>query len=217
MSTKLNKLVLLSALMIAIIGTFGTVSAEETVDLIAGNGSGQGIDVGNVTVTNNATHIVVEFTTTEDWCMTETHLHIAPQGDVETPAEGIPQTKKGNPIPGKFDYSTDSTDHDCTNQVEYTFAMPLPNGCDLGDDVVIAAHAAVQEPILVDGEPVLDEFLNPTFRYETAWGNGEDFEGKNWATYFTYTIEEPEPEEEVPEEEVPEEEVPEEEVPEPAT
>ncbi|MBC2701460.1 MAG: hypothetical protein HF976_08625 [ANME-2 cluster archaeon] len=29
MSTKMNKLVLLSALMIAIIGTFGTVSAEE--------------------------------------------------------------------------------------------------------------------------------------------------------------------------------------------
>lgn len=193
MSKKLNKLVLLSALMIAIIGTFGTVSAEE-FDLIAGNGNGEGIDVGNVTVTNNATHIVVEFTTTEDWCMTETHLHIAPQGDVETPAEGIPQTKKGNPIPGKFDYSTDSTDHDCTNQVKYTLSIPLSNDCDLGDDVVIAAHAAVQEPILDEfGEPVLDEFLNPTFRYETAWGNGEDFEGKNWAMYFTYTIEEPEP------------------------
>ncbi len=141
MSTKLNKLVLLSALMIAIIGTFGTVSAEETVDLIAGNGSGEGIDVGNVTVTNNATHIVVEFTTTEDWCMTETHLHIAPQGDVETPAEGIPQTKKGNPIPGKFDYSTDYDP--CTEQpVEYS--LPIPTCCGVDND---------------DGFCALDEFL----------------------------------------------------------
>jgi len=187
MSKKMNKLVLLSALMIAIIGTFGTVSADENVDLIAGNGSGEGLDVGDIIVSNNATHIVVEFTTTGDWCMTETHLHIAPQGDVETPAEGIPQTKKGNPIPGKFDYSTDFTDHDCTNQVKYTLSIPLPNDCDLGDDVVIAAHAAVQEPIL-------EEFGEPTFRYETAWGNGEDFEGKNWAMYFTYTIKKPEPE-----------------------
>ena len=27
---------------------------------------------------------------------------------------------------------------------------------------------------------------------ETAWGDGEDFLGKNWATYFTYTVQYPE-------------------------
>jgi hypothetical protein len=25
-------------------------------------------------------------------------------------------------------------------------------------------------------------------RYESAWGDGDDFSGSNWATYFTYTI-----------------------------
>ena len=161
MSKKMNKLVLLSALMIAIIGTFGTVSADEplTVDLIAGNGSGEGFDVGNVTVTNNATHIVVEFTTIEGWLLNETHLHIANES-----VEGIPQTKKGNPRPGQFDYSEEHEPVD-----EYTYVIPLDG---LSGEVYIAAHAAV------DG----------TTTYESAWGNGLDFPGRNWAMYFTYTI-----------------------------
>jgi hypothetical protein len=33
----------------------------------------------------------------------------------------------------------------------------------------------------------------PCVQEETAWGDGEDFPGKNWATYFTYTVQEPEP------------------------
>jgi len=28
----------------------------------------------------------------------------------------------------------------------------------------------------------------PIFEYETAWGDGADFLGKNWATYFIYTV-----------------------------
>jgi len=99
----MNKLVLLSALMIAIIGTFGTALAgvlDTQVDLIAGNGSGESLDVGNISVSNNATHIVVEFTTIDGWLLNETHLHIANESE-----EGIPQTKKGNPKVGQFDYS----------------------------------------------------------------------------------------------------------------
>ncbi|MBC2699569.1 MAG: hypothetical protein HF976_08620 [ANME-2 cluster archaeon] len=97
--------------------------------------------------------------------MTETHLHIA------TDESPIPLTKKGNPKVGKFDNSTDFTDPGCTDKVEYT--IPIPDGCNTDDNVTIAAHVAVQEP---------------TFRYESAWGNGYDFEGKSWAMYFTYTI-----------------------------
>ncbi|MBC2748331.1 MAG: hypothetical protein HF975_15285 [ANME-2 cluster archaeon] len=165
MSTKMNKLVLLSALMIAIIGTFGTVSAEETVDLIASNGNGQGIDVGNVTVTNNATHIFVEFTTIEGWLLNETHLHIANESE-----EGIPQTKKGNPKVGQFD---NSEEHEpCVDG--YTYVIPLN---ELSGEVYIAAHAAV------------DGTVDGTTTYESAWGEGDEFnEGKNWAMYFTYTI-----------------------------
>jgi hypothetical protein len=36
---------------------------------------------------------------------------------------------------------------------------------------------------------------NPLFEYETAWGAGYDFPGKNWATYFGYTVQGEMPEE----------------------
>ena len=175
MSKKMNKLVLLSALMIAIIGTFGTVSAEE-FDLIADGGNVEtAFPVGVVEVTNDADNLYVTFSITEgDWEMTETHL------DVKTDESLIPQTNKGNPKVGKFEYSN-STYH------EYT--IPIPEGCNEGDNVTIAAHAAVQ--LFVEYDPVAMEDI---FRYESAWCDGEDFEGKNWAMYFTYTIEEPEPE-----------------------
>ncbi len=130
MSKNMNKLVLLSALMIAIIGTFGTVSAEETVDLIAGGNQ----VIGNVTVTNDTTNIYVTYTTIDGWLLNETHLQVAEE------IADIPQTKKGNPKVGKFD---NSNIHDpCVTQVEYT----ILNDYTTGDVVIIAAHAAVDGP-----------------------------------------------------------------------
>ncbi|NOR59789.1 MAG: hypothetical protein GQ469_04035 [Methanosarcinales archaeon] len=168
MSKKMNKLVLLSALMIAIIGTFGTVSAE-VYNLTADGGDEMtAFKVGEVEVTNDGDNLTVTFSITEvDWEMTETHLHVA------TDESPILVTNKGNPKVGKFDYSS-STVH------EYT--IPIPDGCVVGNDVTIAAHAAVQlfEGV-VEGEEV--------YRDESAWGEGVEFnEDRNWAMYFTYTI-----------------------------
>ncbi|HIH87021.1 MAG TPA: hypothetical protein HA304_03865 [Methanosarcinales archaeon] len=180
MNTKMNKMVLLSALTIVIIGTIGAALAgepgEQTVDLIAGGGGDEGLDVGNVTVWNNSENIFVKFTTTGDWLFNETHLHIAAQGDVETPAEEIPQTKKGNPKPGKFDYSTEH--ESCIT--EYTYEISLDDIPD-SDILVIAAHAAVELEVEELGEIIIFE--------ESAWGNGTEFaEDRNWAMYFTYMI-----------------------------
>lgn len=165
MSKKMNKLVLLSALMIAIIGTFGTVSAEQIHNLVAGGDQ----VVGNVTVTNDGENISVTYTTTDGWLLNETHLHIA------TSYDGIPQTKKENPIPGQFEYSEE---HECITTI--TYVVPLDG---LSGEVYIAAHAAVQLAgvDLITGEP--------TIEYESAWGNDQDFNGRNWAMYSTYTIE----------------------------
>ena len=162
----MNKIVLLSALTIVIIGTI--VSASEsnptTVDLIAGGDQ----VVGNVSVWNDTNTLYVTYTiTNESWCINETHLHIANE------SEYIPQTKKGNPMPGQFDNSTDFTDHGCTDQVEYT--IPIPEDC--GEYVIIAAHAAVQ--LESDG----------TITNESAWGDGTDFnDDRNWAMYINYTL-----------------------------
>jgi hypothetical protein len=92
--------------------------------------AGQDIDVGTVSVWNDEDYLYVEYVVdTEYWCLTETHLHVA------IPPENIPQ-KKGNPIPGKFDYKSE---HDCVTN--YTYEIPLTWAPDT--QLSIAAHAVV--------------------------------------------------------------------------
>ena len=139
-------------------------------DLIAGGGNPKSaIDVGEVIIwTNDPDFLYITYETTDDWYITETHLHVADSLD------GIPQTKKFNPIPGHFDYKTD---HAPPVQ-EYTYTIPWT--WNPGTTLYIAAHAVVLEytgPILYD---------IPMYRIETAWGDGLDFEGKNWATYILF-------------------------------
>ena len=163
MSKKMNKLVLLSALMIAIIGTFGTVSAEEIHNLVAGGDQ----VVGSVTVSIVDENISVTFTTIDGWLLNETHLHIANLSE-----DGIPQTKKGNPRPGQFDYSEEHV----PGVTEYTYEISLDG---FSGDVYIAAHAAV------------DGTVDGTTTYESAWGNDNPFNpftGGNWAMYSIYTL-----------------------------
>ena len=143
----------------------GNTSA--TYDLYAG----QDILVGYVEVSNDETNLEIKFVIDVDgWCLGETHVAVAKT------LEGIPQTKKGNPIPGQFTYKDE--DPDC---IQDTYTIPLDEiypawACD--DNLVIAAHAVVNNDVSGDEE--------------TAWGaesEGEiGFEGNNWATYFNYTI-----------------------------
>jgi hypothetical protein len=95
------------------------------VDLLAG----QTKDIGDVLIWNDDYDLHVKFVATSV-CLEETHLHVA-----DSP-EGIPQTKKGNPIPGKFEYSDKN---DCVYEKEYV--IPL-NGWTAGTQLYIAAHAS---------------------------------------------------------------------------
>jgi hypothetical protein len=98
-------------------------------DLLAG----QYMDAGDVLVWNDVDTLYVKYAL-DGWCMSETHVHVADAVD------GIPQTKKGNPKPGKFDYKMD---HDpCVT--EYTYEIPL-DGWNSGTKLYIAAHAAMNE------------------------------------------------------------------------
>lgn len=93
----------------------------------------QDMNVGNVQVWNDDSTLYVKYALTDpDACLTETHLHAAGQLD------SIPQTKKGNPIPGQFEYSME---HGCV--ASYTYTIPL-NGWSIGDELQIAAHAVVE-------------------------------------------------------------------------
>ena len=123
--------------------------------------AGQHIDVGTVTVTNTETEILVTYQTKGDWLIKETHL------DVELTYSGLNTTKKGNPIPGKFTYKT--THKSPVTEVSFT----IENfGWSVDSELYIAAHAVVTS----------------SQGTETAWGDGLDFPGNNWATYINYTV-----------------------------
>ena len=122
--------------------------------------AGQNIPVGEVNVWNDGTNLYVQFITEGGWQLVETNLAVA------TSLEGIPQTGSGNPKVGKFPYKDDP---------DGTYEIPL--AWSAGTRLYIAAHAVVYNPCL-DQE-------------ETAWAfycNTWAFPGRNWATYFVYTV-----------------------------
>ncbi|MBE9514360.1 MAG: hypothetical protein IMY83_04940, partial [Chloroflexi bacterium] len=167
-------LALILALGLAVPVAAHVAEHPQTVDLVAG----QHITVGEVRVWNDGTTLYVEYAITDpDWEITETHVHVA--GD----AGDIPQTEAkgkgkgntgGNPIPGHF---AQGMPHD-PGVTGYTYEFDLEfEPC---QDVYIAAHAVV-----VNG-------TDPDYLWEeTAWAAGEDFIGKNWATYFKYHVQFP--------------------------
>jgi hypothetical protein len=118
--------------------------------------AGQDIPVGTVSVWNDEVELHVTYNTTGGWVMTETHLAVA------TSLTGIPQTKKGNPIPGKFPYQCcydeggsewvfqikedgdedavcDAVGTDLLTEITYT----IPFTWDPCTELYIAAHAVV--------------------------------------------------------------------------
>ncbi|MFP3898529.1 MAG: hypothetical protein ACLFVD_04395 [Dehalococcoidia bacterium] len=96
----------------------------------------QDIDVGTVCVWNDGTTLYVKYETSGDWVMTETHLAVG------TDLADLPQSKKGNPIPGQF---PEGAYYD-PPVTEDTFALDL-NGWDPRTVLYIAAHAVVVRPI----------------------------------------------------------------------
>lgn len=123
--------------------------------------AGQHIYAGTVTVFSTQDGLlVVTYETTGGWTMKETHLEIALN------PRDFPQTKTGNPRPGRFDFGGAQTSG--TTAIQYVFewgpaAAP-------GTTVYVAAHAVV----------------GGSQGSETAWSAGTGFSGANWFTYSTY-------------------------------
>ena len=128
--------------------------------------AGQTLHVGWVMVWNDADNLYVRYYLYLDWELVKTDVHVA------TSLADIPQTKKGNPKVGHFDYS-DSHAPPVPGNTHYTYTIDLDDWS-VGTTLYIAAHADV-----VSG-----------CSEETAWaGCGTfTFPGRNWATYFTYEV-----------------------------
>lgn len=119
--------------------------------------AGQHHIAGTVTVDLEGSDLIITYTTNEDWTIGATHLSIGNCAD-----QTIPTTGSGNPKVGRFEHST--THSNGTNQVTYILDASV-----LDDNYCFAAHAEVSGP--TGGE--------------TAWAEGEDFEGNNWAMYVS--------------------------------
>jgi len=103
--------------------------------------AGQNWLVGEVLVWNDGEQLCVKYQLDPDifaegWGITETHLAVV------TSLDDIPQTKKGNPIPGQFLYGDDNLGgvefyQECVSFGEL--------GVECGDDLFIAAHAVIEK------------------------------------------------------------------------
>lgn len=108
--------------------------------VIAGGGNENSATiVGTVCVWNDADNLYVKYCLFDDdpdnlldnWYLTGIHLQVA------TSLDGIPQTKKGSPIPGQFEFNI-LYDHEvCPDPIE------IPLTWDFGQELFIAAHADV--------------------------------------------------------------------------
>jgi len=108
--------------------------------------AGQTLDVGDVLVWNDGDTLYVQYVITDpDWCLTETHLQIA------TTLAGIPQNKKGNPIPGHFE---ENDEHGCVPEVLYTYDL-TEKGWSVDQELFIAAHAVVSTQPVGERETIL--------------------------------------------------------------
>lgn len=84
--------------------------------------------------------MTVTYTTDDGWQLVGTHLHLADEID------GVPASRKGNPIPGRFERSEP---HGSTDTYSYTFPIP----CSDDGEWIVAAHAVVEK---IDTSRVLE-------------------------------------------------------------
>jgi hypothetical protein len=144
---KVGLSILVMLLLSSILGLVITPVKAHTEDdpLVGELIAGQNIDVGEVIVWNDADYLYVKYLIDGDLTpddpsddavptlIYETHLHVAESMEV------IPQTKKGNPIPGLFEYNTEHN----PGVPQYTYQIPLV--WDLDTELCIATHAVVQK------------------------------------------------------------------------
>lgn len=116
----------------------------------------QNIVVGTVSVYHDKTNIIIRYETIEDWGIEETHLSVGNNGEASFSTTG-----SGNPKIGKFEYS--SSHDELVNVVDFYISKESIN-----EIYYFAAHAVV---------------VDSNGTNETAWAEGENFSGSNWAMF----------------------------------
>jgi hypothetical protein len=134
--------------------------------------AGQTIDSGTVSTQVVGDNLKVTYTASGGWTLNEVHLWVG--GDIAD----MPQTRKGNPIPGKFPHVSGNIAPATTYTLNVSLA-DLGFACP-GDDktYLVGAHASMSKTNS-DG----------SVQNETGWSDGAKIsERGNWATLSTLTL-----------------------------
>jgi hypothetical protein len=169
-----------SMCMLALIGLGPTIAAAQDVSYVTDLLAGQEMKVGTVTadyydIAGGDDYIKITFEITNiSWALNETHV------DVQTAYEDFPLGKKANPKVGNFAYLNDSHK---PGEITYTYIV---YGEWTNTTLYVAAQAVVNNYTYYINETGVPIYY---YRYESAWGNGTQFnEKKSWAMYFTVEI-----------------------------
>ena len=149
------------------------------------------LTVGTVTVdivgSKLAVTYAVEGADTTDLYLLETHLAVALR------LSDIPQTKTGDPVPGRFNYTREYAPPDATTgtggRKADTYALSL-RGASRGATIYIAVHAVVGQFAWSnwDSNPATPETYGLVLKM-TGWGLGTSFpDASNCAMYFTCVL-----------------------------
>ena len=129
-----------------------------TTTLIAGQHYAAGI----VSVAIEDGNLIITYSSNGEWEIGITHLSVGNCEDGWVPLNG-----GGNPRIGRFEYTEPTT----ATPYEVVYVIPLED-LNIEDTLCFAAHAEVQGP--TGGE--------------TAWAEGEQFDGNGWAMFVQTDI-----------------------------
>lgn len=132
--------------------------------------------VGKVVVVNSESTLTVTVVTDSGWTLEQVRLAVG------TELRHIPQTRHGEPIPGKFPLRKKPA-HEAT---EVSWRLPLI----VEPDTVLffAVHAEVRKKLDKDEKKDDKDDEDKNCDRETAWGEGTAFPKKNGSMYFNYTV-----------------------------
>lgn len=134
--------------------------------------AGQNIDAGSVSVQITAQNLVVTYQTTGLWKLGSAALWVG------TTSTGYPQTKTGNPVPGKFPYKSGTL----TNATSYQFIVSLAT---LG---FTCPHANAIYFMMAHADLYRTNYDGSISR-ETGWSDGDRVvERGNWATMSSFEL-----------------------------
>lgn len=142
--------------------------------------AGQHMDVGSVTVSNDATNVYIRYLLDEAAYPDATlgNLHVWVGNDLAN----LPANSQGIPVPGQFCSADGGACFDATGLKEYTFTIPF---ADIG---IVDTNALCGTNLYVFTHAEVDTNGGGEGGGETAWGGDTPGTGSRWFFYGIYTV-----------------------------